>query len=353
MLHIEFKYPAWQFLLLFPMALCACAGDEANTPTPSGNDTPVSFSASDKWNNDETRLVEDDKTTSFSAGDNIGVFAYKGTSQTPDFMNNQRVTYDGSAWSYSPIKYWPQNEGLSFYAYYPWRESTDGSTIKAESSSDNKLTINYCCPNANIDLMASDKNEDQKLSTNKGQTSFSFQHLLARVRFSFTYEGTDRYRPVVHMLKYTISRYKAIVTCYSNEQSSASNNTYTSASGLFTYTWSDVTPSDEAIEVVRYVNDVAGVVIAKENQCIDEFTAYLLPCEFPYSENAEAKLGRFVFSLNNVTYYYMPDGLISVKPGKSYTINFKIKANSSESGNYFITSYSIWADGGTINGTLE
>lgn len=200
MLHIEFKYPAWQFLLLFPMALCACAGDEANTPTPSGNDTPVSFSASDKWNNDETRLVEDDKTTSFSAGDNIGVFAYKGTSQTPDFMNNQRVTYDGSAWSYSPIKYWPQNEGLSFYAYYPWRESTDKIIINDVSA--NRPVLTYTNTDSKIDLLTACA-PGQSYLKNSGNVSLKMKHQLIRIQFRFrnTWQaGGDKYRLGINYL---------------------------------------------------------------------------------------------------------------------------------------------------------
>ena len=309
--------------------------------------------ATDQARQATTRLAATADATSFSAGDAFGLFAYHNASATPDFMNNQRVTFDGTSWTYSPTKYWPRTDGdrLSFYAYYPWRESVDGDTVKASSSTDNRLTIDYCCPNANIDLMASDKEENQTLTTNKGQVPLSFQHLLARVRFTFTYEGADEYHPVVHVLKFTVPRYKATVTCYTDEQSGASGTAYTS--GLFPYTWSAATSSDEPTEIVRYVNDVAGVVIAKKDQRIDEFTVYLLPCEFPYSGNAAAPIGNFVISLNNVLHTCTPDKQISVEPGKSYTVNFKVTADYGGTGNFFITSYSIWADGGTINGTLE
>ena len=355
-------------LCLAVLSSCSSA-DAPDTPdTPSG--IPVTFSALTHWDEPSasqtkgttgqarqaaTRLADnaDGNATSFTSGDAIGIFAYHNDSSLPDFMNNQRVTFDGTSWAYSPTKYWPRTDGdrLSFYAYYPWRESTDGSTVKAASSSASKLTIDYCCPNADIDLMASAKEEDQTLATNNGQVPFSFQHLLARVRFTFTYEGTDGYHPVVHVLKYTVPRYKATVTCYTDEQSGASGMTYTS--GLFPYTWSAATSSDEPTEIVRYVNDVAGVVIAEKDQRIDEFTAYLLPCEFPYSGNEAAPIGNFVISLNNVLHICTPDEQISVEPGKSYTVNFKVTSDYGGTGNFFITSYSIWDDGGTINGTLE
>lgn len=36
-----------------------------------------------------------------------------GASSTPDFMANQQVAYAGGAWSYSPLKYWPNQANVS------------------------------------------------------------------------------------------------------------------------------------------------------------------------------------------------------------------------------------------------
>lgn len=72
--------------------------------------------------------------------DGFGVFAFLGNddwlyasnTQQPDFMFNQQVTWNGvaSAWTYSPLKYWPNETGgdatsvstdrLSFFAYAPY-----------------------------------------------------------------------------------------------------------------------------------------------------------------------------------------------------------------------------------------
>ena len=53
----------------------------------------------------------------------FGVFCYSTgantylPSGTPDFMYNQQVTYEGAAWDYAPVKYWPNREDgrLSYY----------------------------------------------------------------------------------------------------------------------------------------------------------------------------------------------------------------------------------------------
>jgi len=57
---------------------------------------------------------------------------------SPDFMYNQQVEFassdasgDAGTWSYTPIKYWPNNEGdkLSFFAYAPWESGTTWETL--------------------------------------------------------------------------------------------------------------------------------------------------------------------------------------------------------------------------------
>jgi hypothetical protein len=85
-------------------------------------------------------------TTSLQSGTGFGVFAtysdgadYNSTTATPNFMYNQQVQYSSSAWTYAPLKYWPNEtvndsqsspatgptgvttaDKLSFFAYAPY-----------------------------------------------------------------------------------------------------------------------------------------------------------------------------------------------------------------------------------------
>ena len=76
-------------------------------------------------------------TTSLS-NQGFGVFAYytdeayyngtAGSGSVLNFMNNQKVTRpDGTNWTYSPIKYWPNetNDRLTFFAYAPYDDADD------------------------------------------------------------------------------------------------------------------------------------------------------------------------------------------------------------------------------------
>lgn len=76
-------------------------------------------------------------TTSLS-NQGFGVFAYytddaryngtAGSGSVLNFMNNQKVTStDRTNWTYSPIKYWPNetNDSLTFFAYAPYDDADD------------------------------------------------------------------------------------------------------------------------------------------------------------------------------------------------------------------------------------
>lgn len=322
------------------IALAACNDAEGlidnggNVPV---SDKPIAFTASDEWNTlTETRGTSQ---SSFSKGDAIGVFAYLNNSTSPNFMNDQKVTFDGNNWTYEPVKYWPSNEEdrVDFYAYWPY----GNNAIQAIPNQDGTMNIRYHCPNADIDLMASDKVKNQNYASNSGKIPFNLHHLLARVRFTFTYEGEDDYRPVIHKLQYTVPYTKGVATCYAE-----------GGNGIFSWSTQE-TESEGATTIERYVTDVAGTILHSDNQIIPEFTAYLMPYPFPYSSTDSEHIGVFTISINNQPHTYKPKSQINLEAGTSYTVNFKITNDYGSSGTYFVTSYSIWKDGGTINGTLE
>ena len=91
--------------------------------------------------------------------------AYSKTTSKPNFMWNQQVNYISNAWSYSPLKYWPNEtindsqstpagmpdittpanlDVLSFFAYAPWvKAAADGTVSKIspnEADADKSIT---------------------------------------------------------------------------------------------------------------------------------------------------------------------------------------------------------------------
>ncbi|MGN0060993.1 MAG: fimbrillin family protein [Alloprevotella sp.] len=152
-------------LLLLAGGLTACM-NEGNDDCGAEQGKPIEFSAAaeEGW---QTRV----SGTTFSSGDKFGIFAFYGSSTEPNFMKNQKVEYDGTAWTYSPIKYWPtsNNATLTFYAYYPYNSSAALTTEK-------KLTF----------TMPDDADTDFLVASNtqtRGAITLNFKHLLGKVVF--------------------------------------------------------------------------------------------------------------------------------------------------------------------------
>lgn len=136
----------------------------------------------------------------------FGVYAYY-TGQTPwananmtapNFMNNTKVTYDETAnggkgaWTYSPIKYWPNNKNdkVSFFAYAPYDLKSE---LKGGATS-----ITYTVPQKvkeHIDLTWNNSaTTDLTKQAIDGVVEFKFQHALAKI--GFTYQvATDEVKP--------------------------------------------------------------------------------------------------------------------------------------------------------------
>ena len=129
----------------------------------------------------------------------FGVFAYytgntdyaEGTS-TPNFMFNQNVKWVDPAWTYSPLKYWPNNPGdkISFFAYAPHMEQSNGnitlgSFINATASAPSLTYTLDDDQSTHVDLLWADPTTVQNLTkqTINGKVTFNFKHAMSRIGF--------------------------------------------------------------------------------------------------------------------------------------------------------------------------
>lgn len=162
----------------------------------------------------------------------FGVFAtYTGTDAFEDldndkgandnFMFNQQVTFDGAAWTYAPVKYWPNPtngqaadaQKVSFFAYAPYADPTAGGADNSYGITGFSTAVAVDDPSAgtpvnhvhnfvhytfskdkpNVDLMWGYKAKDATdpanvtytINNNLTRTTdlvhFTFQHLLSKL----------------------------------------------------------------------------------------------------------------------------------------------------------------------------
>lgn len=116
--------------------------------------------------------------------------SYSGT--TPNFMNNQKVTWQADAvdattgkWIYTPVKYWPNNTGdkVSFFAYAPYDDDQTWPMSTYNSNTEILFEVNGNVQQQK-DLLW---NKTPQLNLQKPDVDsvikFNFGHALARIGF--------------------------------------------------------------------------------------------------------------------------------------------------------------------------
>lgn len=171
------------------LVLSSCNAEEDAPDTPQGI-IPVGFLGDVS----ETRAA-----TEYGSADDltaIGVFAYftngafNAGSSTSNFMYNQKVerTNNTSPWTYSPVKYWPNNDAdkLSFFAYAPYVDETvpDGSNPTFKGRTEIGFpTLAYtvsAAENNQADLLVSTPLMNQGYADNSGMVKFTMNHALTK-----------------------------------------------------------------------------------------------------------------------------------------------------------------------------
>ena len=168
-------------IALAALAFVGCAKDEVKSSVDNALEFGT-YLGRDAQTKGSVFDTEDMKTQGF------GVFAYYTDEQrysaaaTPNFMYNEEVTYAGTAWTYAPVKYWPNEatDYVSFFAYAPYAE-----TYNVPASGD--PIIDFTVPadvTDHIDLVAAENShiDCQKQAVND-VVKFTFKHALSRVGF--------------------------------------------------------------------------------------------------------------------------------------------------------------------------
>lgn len=114
--------------------------------------------------------------------DNIG--DHSTTGLTPNFMYDQHVIHNGSGFSYTPVKYWPESGDVEFYAYTPRTTTQITFTNPTLATSKGYPAFKYKVNSsilAQEDLLVAAIEDQDGLS---GSVNLNFNHSLTKVGFS-------------------------------------------------------------------------------------------------------------------------------------------------------------------------
>ena len=152
-------------------------------------DLPISFSSS---------LDVPATKGTLPANSTFGVFAYytktsnwgNGNNFTPDFMYNEDVAFDGTSYTYDPIKYWPNNtnDKITFWAYYPYSASAvlykaNNSSTVYTNATKNLPDIRFTVTDGQTDFMISNVASNKTKPALDTPVELTFNHALSRISF--------------------------------------------------------------------------------------------------------------------------------------------------------------------------
>lgn len=179
------------------IVLASCMQDELlDGRQPSENSGAVTFE-SYLGRDAVTRATVEDVTTlrdhgfgvmAWYTGQDYYTEAYESSEYDYDFMVNTKVLHDGTKWSYTPLKYWPNNtdDKLTFLAYAPYDEAY--SAVQEGNVTALSQTIDFVVENEvknQTDLLWSDNPENENMTkpTVDSKVLFTFKHALSRIGF--------------------------------------------------------------------------------------------------------------------------------------------------------------------------
>ncbi len=259
----------------------------------------------------------------FVDGDAIGVMGYYVPAGAvwndykayakPDFMYNQRVSYNGATWSYAPKMYWPQIDGakVNFYSYFPYGDGTSETGVKVSAKDETgepgfKFVLNE---SADVDLMVASA---EGCSSASGSVSLPFKHILGKLQFKFSVSNPGGFSYVVNKIHVMKTPKEA------------------------DFSWDgDVFAVSEtgSIEASAGEHGAGCLIDSTDPRLVEDFTMFLMPSD----------LGEVQVTINNEAAQIVDLSAYKIESGKVLTISFVINL----SGISFTTSIDDWDDGGT------
>lgn len=178
------------YALIVPLCLVLGACTTADEPGVAGEGgIPMSFGASGETVGTRTLL---DGTTISQNGNRLKVYdRYTQNGTAVLYMEGTEVTCDGSAWTYSPLKYWTEEGTHSFLAYLHKAGSvecgvTDGYPFPMYDAYDHKLKVTGWTIGTDnqFDFLYARHERSMTEANPHRVVEFQMSHLLCAVQFN-------------------------------------------------------------------------------------------------------------------------------------------------------------------------
>lgn len=275
----------------------------------------------------------------------FGVFGYYNSSTTdhsvsePSFdanlFNNERVTCpkDGVDWTYSPLKYWPAQGHIDFYAYAPYETGKTLNKKISATSTTTTPTFNFTVANNvadQTDLLwanAENKTKDNLSSEEKNKVKFKFGHALSRLGY------TVKLNKDVSESEATITLKRIALAGSANEDTKAFYTKATIDLSKTTDLWSDYATDRQNFAWFsgsHLVTTGTTAIHPNENRAENEDYLFVIPQKFKNVTDHLYVIVEYAIEYKSgtakptVSYKVSQQLSYDFEQGKAYTINLTI-----------------------------
>ena len=187
------------------LTLVSCSSDDLNSFSDnSSKNEAISFdgylgrsAVSVNGTRGSVLAIDDLKTKGF------GVFStYTGDDQSsfPNF-DNQKVTCQGTKWTYSPLRFWPTQGEINFFAYAPYKDQKLN-----ENATTFEFTVAETIANQQDLLWANAVGKTKENISNTGnKVKFQFAHALSRLGYTVKLYQDDPSNATFKLKKITLA----------------------------------------------------------------------------------------------------------------------------------------------------
>lgn len=240
------------FFAVVAMAFAACAKTEVNE-VESLN--AIAFQPTNTINTKVTGSV-------FPTTETFGTYAWTANTTGEYFIENKEVSFNNGVWTTSTPYYWPKNQSVDFFSYYPYNATGAVPTVT-------KTKITYTDINfeeTQLDIMYSDKavaftdNADQ---VEDGQNAYTgvptiFRHAGAKVKVNVILGVNQKEETDGTVTKWEVSLKSIVLTGLYIKGSCEMNLSDETATGLVAWTkpdgnvWTNANlTNDQTIEMYK------------------------------------------------------------------------------------------------------
>lgn len=162
------------FIAVAVMALAACSKNEVE----SSRVNAISFIPA----NHATKVTG----SVFPTSETFGVYAWTPGTTGEYFIENKEVSFDGTQWTTATPYYWPKNQAVDFFCYYPYNATGAVPTVSKTQISYNNIDFSV----TQLDIMYADKAvgyTDNANQVEDGQNAYEgvptfFRHAGSKVK---------------------------------------------------------------------------------------------------------------------------------------------------------------------------